>query len=66
MVILRLSLFSVFLSMLCILIILDHEIKIPLEISLGEILFCKYYNVYCVNDILTFFVFSQLIYMTDI
>lgn len=66
MVILRSSLFSVFLSMVCILIILDREIKIALEISLGEFLFCKYYNVYCVNDVLSFCMFSQLIYMTDI
>lgn len=66
MVILRSFLFSVFLSMLCILITLDHKTNIPLEIPLGEFLFCKVYNVYYVNDVLSFFMFSQLIYMTDI
>jgi len=39
MVMLRLFLFSFFISMLCILIILDHETKIPLEISPEEFLF---------------------------
>lgn len=65
MIILRSFLLSVFLSMLCIPITLDHETKIPLEISLGET-FCKVYSVYYVNYVLRLFMFAQLIYMTDI